>query len=115
MKKKKSLLLLISLILGAIYLVYIISYFAGLLGGSNDADLVAAGIATALVAPHIVATSITVLFNALGYFMEKRGFALTGGIMYLVAGVLFIPYIIFVLLQALLSFIGYAKMPKALV
>lgn len=112
MKKKKSILLLIAMVLGVAYLIYIITYFSGAFNGGTDSDVIAAGLATVLVGPHIVATAIAVLFNALGYFLHKRGFALTGGILYIVAGVLFIPYIFFVVIQAILSFIGYAKMQK---
>lgn len=112
MKQKKSVLLLIALILGVAYLIYVITYFSGAFSGGSDTDVIAAGIASILVGPHIIATLIAVLFNALGYFMNKRGFALTGGILYTVAGVLFIPYIVFVIVQAVLSFVGYAKMKK---
>lgn len=113
MKKKKNILLLIALILGVAYLIYVITYFSGALSSDgSDSEVIAAGLASLLVGPHIVATLIAVVFNALGYFMNKRGFALTGGILYIVAGVLFVPYIVFVLVQAVLSFIGYTKIKK---
>jgi hypothetical protein len=44
--------------------------------------------------------------------MNKRGFALTGAILYAVSMVLFIPYFFFVLVQTILSFIGFAKLKK---
>lgn len=62
--------------------------------------------------PHLIFTVLAVLFNALGLFLRKRGFALTGGILYTVALVLFPVYFMFVIVQAVLSYIGYAKLPK---
>lgn len=109
---KKSKLLLVSLILGGGYIIYALSYFGGGLLGSTGDDQVIAGIASFLVAPHLLATGLAVLFNALGFFMIKKGFALTAGILYAVAGFLFIPYIFFVIIQSILSFIAYAKMGK---
>lgn len=115
MKKQKiSKLLLISLILGALYLVYSAWYWANTVPENvENAEQVGVAIATALVAPHLVATAFAVLFNALGLFMRNRGFALAGAILYTVAVVLFPMYFMFVTLEAILSYIGFAKMKKA--
>lgn len=111
MKKKKSLCLLIAWILGLAYVLYLVSYFAG--ANTNTADTteaIGAGLATMMVAPHMVVTLLAVIFNILGWAMNKRGFALTGGILYAVAMVLFIPYLVFVLVQMILSFVGFARL-----
>ena len=42
--------------------------------------------------------------------MSRRGFALTGAILYTVAIVLFPLYFMFVIIQVILSFVGFAKM-----
>lgn len=44
--------------------------------------------------------------------MKKRGFALAGAILYAVATILFIPYFMFVIVQMILSFVGFAKLKK---
>ena len=44
--------------------------------------------------------------------MKKRGFALVGAILYAVAMVLFIPYFMFVIVQMILSFVGFANLKK---
>jgi len=44
--------------------------------------------------------------------MKKRGFALAGAILYSVAMVLFPMYFMFVIIEVILSFIGYARTPK---
>ena len=112
-KKKLSKLLLVSLIIGVAYLVYSIVYWTGTAGsGLDDAEQIGTGIATALVMPHLICTALAVLFNALGLFMKKRGFALTGAILYTVALVLFPMYFMFVIIEMILSYIGFAKMKK---
>jgi len=112
-KKKLSKLLLISFIIGVAYLLYSIVYWSGAAGaGETTAEQVGAGIATVLVMPHLIVTALAVLFNALGLFMHKRGFALTGAILYTVAIVLFPVYFMFVIIEMILSYIGFAKMPK---
>lgn len=113
-KQKLSKLLLISLIIGIAYLIYSAVYWSGTAGrsGSTGAEQLGTGLAMALVTPHLICTVIAVIFNALGLFMRKRGFALTGAILYTVALVLFPIYFMFVIVEMILSYIGFAKMPK---
>lgn len=112
-KKKLNKLLLISFIIGVLYLIYSAFYWSGAAtSGANTAEQIGAGIATALVMPHLVMTVLAVIFNALGLFMHKRGFALTGAILYTVAIVLFPVYFMFVIVEMILSYIGFAKMKK---
>ncbi len=112
-KKKLSKCLLISFILGVLYLLYSMSYWSGAAGsGADTAEQIGSGLATALVMPHLICTALAVIFNALGLFMKKRGFALTGAILYAVALVLFPMYFMFVIIEMILSFVGFAKMPK---
>lgn len=112
-KKKMNKLLLISFIIGAAYLIYSIFYWSGALtGAENDTELIGSGLATALVMPHLIASAVAVLFNAIGLFMRKRGFALAGAILYTVAMLLFPMYFMFVIIETILSYIGYAKMKK---
>ncbi len=108
--KKLNKFLLVSLILGVLYLIYLIAYFSGAVGSTSGSEQAKAAIATALVTPHMIVVVLAVIFNALGLFMNKRGFALVGAILYAVAMVVFIPYFMFVVIQMILSFIGYAKM-----
>lgn len=110
MKKKKSTLLLISAILGALYAIYIVVYFAGAGAGSNGAEAIGVGIATALVMPHMICAVLAAIFNWLGWAMSSRGFSLTGAILYAVAAVLFPIYAMFVIVQMILSFIGFARL-----
>ncbi|MFR3787232.1 hypothetical protein [Agathobaculum desmolans] len=110
---KKSKCLLISWILGALYSIYVIAYFFGNTASQTDAAAaLGAGLATALVMPHMVLTVLATIFNILGWAMNKRGFALTGAILYAVAIVTMPIYFFFVIVQMVLSFVGFAKLKK---
>ena len=113
-KKKLSILLLISFIIGAAYLVYSMVYWSGAVGSGDDiAEQIGVGLAATLVMPHLICTALAVIFNGLGVFLKKRGFALTGAILYSVALVLFPVYFMFVIVEMILSYIGFAKIPKS--
>lgn len=112
---KKSKTLMISGILGLIYAIFLISNFGGaVFGASSDAEAVGGAIATALVTPHMICVVLAVIFNIIGAFYNKSGFALTGGILYAVGGVLFLLYMPFVIPMIVLSFVGYSKLKKRL-
>ena len=81
--------------------------------GTEAAEQLGAGIATVVVMPHLVCTVLAMIFNGLGLFMRKAGFALVGAILYTVALVLFIPYFFFVIIEMILSYIGFAQLNKA--
>ena len=57
-----------------------------------------------------VPLTLAVIFNILGWAMNKRGFALTGAILYTVALVLMPLYFMFVIIQMILSYVGFAKL-----
>ncbi len=113
MKKKHSKALLISGIIGLLYSIYIISYFSGNMANTKDsAELVGGAIATALVTPHMILVVLATIFNWVGYFTNKKGFALTGAILYTVGGVMFLLYFIFVIPSLVLSFVGTSNLKK---
>lgn len=113
MKKKKSVLLLIAAILGVAYAIYSIVYWSGANSSSGDAAAaIGAGIATVLVMPHMICAVLAAIFNVLGWAMSSRGFALTGAILYAVAAVLFPVYAMFVIIQMILSFVGFVRLKK---
>lgn len=111
-EKKKSVLLLISAILGVLYAIYSVTYWMGASAGTSGAEAIGAGIATVLTMPHTICAVLAAIFNVLGWAMSSRGFALTGAILYAVAAFLFPVYAVFVLAQMILSFVGFAKLKK---
>lgn len=117
-KTRRSVLLLISSIMGLIYAIVMIIYFFGvakqsLAPGSTDFEemgkQIGGAIAAALVTPHIVIVTIAAIFNILAWYLNKGWAALTAGILYLVGGVIFFIYLPYVLIQAVLAFIGFSK------
>lgn len=105
--------LLLSFIIGSIYILYSLVYWSGAVSSFDSTfEQIGAGIATAIVIPHLIVTALAVLFNGLGLFLRKKGLALTGAILYTVAIVLFPVYWSNVVIEAVLSYIGFAKMPK---
>lgn len=112
-KQKKNTLLIIALVIGVAYLIYSLVYWSGAASGDgSNAEQAGAAIATVLVMPHLVMTFLAVVFNAFGVFLNKRGFALTGAILYAVAMVLFPAYFMFVIIEMILSFVAFAQMKK---
>jgi hypothetical protein len=111
---KKSKLLLVSWILSGIYVIYLVSYFASIFSNSSGSEQIGVGIAGVIIFPHALLAFLGLVFNFFGWSMNKRGFALTGAILYSVAMLLFPIYFFFILIQTILSYIAYAKMkPKA--
>lgn len=112
-KPKKSKLALVSFVLGVLYVLMLVYYFyIDQAGAVDTTDVIGAGIAAAMVTPHLVVTAVAVIFNGLGYFLNNRNFVLVGAILYAVAMVLFFIYFMFVIIQMILSFVAFSKMPK---
>lgn len=112
MKRKIS--LLISALVGSAYFAYIVYYMNNTLQNNtgSSAEQLGTGIGVALIMPHAALAGLAVLFNWLGFALNARWAALTGAILYCVAG-LFMPiYLPFVLLQIVLSFVGFARIKK---
>ncbi len=108
---KKNVLLLISWILTVSYFILLISTLTNIGKQSNDASgIIAFGILGILVFPHMILVFLGGLFNILGWALNKRGFALTGAILYSVAMVFMIPLFYFLVIQTVLSYVGYATM-----
>ena len=116
-KQKKSILLIIAMVLGVAYAAYSLWYWmaggASSQVGSDSASQLGGAIATALVMPHLVVELIAAIFNVCGVVFNKPAFALTAGILYAVAAVLFPVYAMFVIVEMVLCFIAFAKMRKA--
>ena len=107
---KKSKLLLISWILSGVYIAYLIIYFSDLMAQTTGNAQLGVGLAGVFVFPHALAVFIGFIFNFFGWSLNKRGFALTGAILYSVSMLLFPFYFFFVIIQTVLSYIGYAKL-----
>lgn len=112
---KRSKMLLVSWILGLLYFIYLYSYFSGLISSTSGSEQIGAGIASALVTPHMITVLLAVIFNIIGWYRNMKGFTLTAGILYAVSIVLFPPYFMFVLIEMILSFVGYSSIKKEII
>ena len=112
MFKNRSKVLFVSAILGSLYALYLVSYFTGTVSTTEGAEQVGSAIATALVLPHAMLLVLAVIFNWVGFFMNKTWAAITCGVLYSVSGVLFLIYIVFEIPMIVLSFVGVSKVKK---
>ena len=110
---KKNKLLLVAGFLGAAYLIYLISHFAGSMATADQAEAVGGAVATAIATPHIICVGLAAVFNWLGFFGGYPWGALVAGILYSVSVLFMFIYAPFVLVQLILCFIAFGKMKKA--
>lgn len=109
---KKSKLALVSLVLSILYILFLVKHFGGSIVSGDSTEATGAVIASALIMPHTIMVLIGLIFNTLGYFLNNRSFVLVGAILYAVSIALFFIYFMFVIIQMILSFVAFAKMPK---
>lgn len=110
-KEKRNACIIISLILTIAYLAYSVYYWRYVAADVGDlAGKLGFDIAHAAVMPHLVAVAIAFIFNWIGIIVSNRWFILVAAIMYSVAMILFPVYFMFVLLQVILSFVGFGLM-----
>lgn len=117
MRKKRSFCLLLSAVVGSLYAVYVLNYFfdisnTAIMNETTSISDFSALAATALVTPHLILLALAVIFNWVGFIGNKRGFALTAGILYSVSAVVFLTYAMFVVIEIVFSFIGFARLKK---
>lgn len=111
--KPKNIPVTISFVLGALYTLYLIFYIVSMNGtGASDAENIGIAIGSILIMPHAICVGIATIFNGLGMAMDKRGFVLTGAILYAVSMAFMFIYFFFVIIQMVLSFVGYSQMKK---
>lgn len=113
MKKKHSKWLLASGAIATLYVLYLAFYYGDLILTSEGIARETALTLTAFVAPHFLFTAIAVVLNWFAYAMDVRPLAIGAGVLYIIgciAGILYIPMNLIVLVSAVLSFIGFAKL-----
>lgn len=106
----------VAALLGLAYSIYSVVYWAGVAGASvtaqDTAEAIGAGLATALVFPHMLVTILATIFAVIGFFVRKTGLILTGAILFSVAALLFLVYAVFLIPSIVLGFVGYSKQKK---
>lgn len=111
--KKRNVLLLVAAILGSAYLIYLVSYMAAApVSTGNSAADAGTAIAMMMIMPHAALTGLAVVFNWIGWGLNKRWAALTAGILYAVAIVMMFMYFMFVVVEMVLCFVAFAQLSK---
>ena len=114
--KKRSLALLLALIIGIGYFGFCSRHFFGATVESAESGEAAAfigtALASALVAPHIALGWIAAVLNLAAFLGNSRGCAMAAFILYSISAVLFFMYAPFVVPEIILSIIGYVRLKK---
>ena len=114
--KKRSKILLVSGIIGTIYSLLLIRFFLAYFSAGIISDIyiekAVSALAVIIVMPHMVLFVLATIFNWFSYIKNKRGFALSAGILYLISLIVFPMDLIFVVPSTILSFIGYFRLKK---
>ena len=109
-KKKRPTVLLVAAIIATAWIIFgFYSFYNAASGASEVAEQIGAAIAGAMIIPFLIIASLGVLFNWLGWALQKRGFAITAGILYCVS-LISITYTFGLIPSIVLSFIGVAKL-----
>ena len=109
----KSKILFISSLLGLAYTAFLsVHFFSGAGNAETEIELLAGIFALALVIPHIITVALGTLLCILAFFLNARWLAITAGISFIAAAILFMLYGLFVLPMIVLCFVGAAMAGK---
>lgn len=108
---KRSILLLLSWVLTIGYLIVLLISFS-YVGKGTETGPLAQGLVFIIMIPHLIVVLLALIFNILGWALKSRGFALTCAILYTVGMVFFPPFFYFLLIQMILSYVGFALTKK---
>ena len=111
-KEKRNACIVISLIITVAYLAYSAYYwiYAAIKDINDLAGQLGFDIARAAVMPHLVAVVMAFIFNWIGIVLPNRWFILVSAILYSIGILLFPVYFMFIILQVILSFVGFGLM-----
>ena len=109
----KSKILFISSLLGLAYTAFLsVHFFSGVGNAETEIELMAGIFTLAFMIPHIISVALGTLLCILAFFLNARWLAITAGISFVVAAVLFMLYGLFVLPMIVLCFVGAAMAGK---
>lgn len=113
---KRSKILLAAVIIGVLMLIFSWSYisdtFGSLASETESAALIGKSIGMVLVLPHQLLATLACLFAVIGWISNRRWAALVAGILYSVALLAMVAWFYFVVVQLILCYVAYAKIPR---
>ena len=110
MKIKRSITLLISAIIGGIYVLYntrLFGYYAKTIIGTNSIST-----ASLVLAVQLTFVFVASIFTIAAWVKNNRPLALTGWILFIVGIVIITPNTLFILPSIILNCIGYYRIKK---
>ena len=119
---KRSVLLLIALVIGLGYLCLQISNitthvtdasFTNPQTAEETGEALGTALGVTVLMPHVILITLAVIFNAVGWLGKARWAALTAAILYTVGGVLGLVNFVFVLIPMILCYVAYGRMKSA--
>lgn len=117
--KNRNMLLLVSAVIAFVWFIVVCSSLSAALNATPTGDEleqaayeIGTGIGFLLQLPFLVVAFIGTVFNWLGWLLNKKGFALTAGILFSVCLVLGFGNALGYIPCVVLAFVGYAKMKK---
>ncbi len=113
---KHSVCLFLAFLLGLLYLVFLLftKYVDSPISAKVNESLAAMlgnFVGQLAVWPHMIATLLAVIFTGFAFARKSRPMALTGAILYTIALAVYPSYFLFVIVEALLGFIGFIRTP----
>ena len=118
-KPKRDMVLLVSAIFAVVWYIIVCSSFASLMNATptgTEAEQLGQEIGTSiglmLQIPFLITAFIGIVFNWLSWFMSKRGFAITAGVLFSVSVFLSIGNAIGYIVCLVLCFVGASRLKK---
>lgn len=112
-RPKRSLCLLIAFFLSVVYFLYLLVCLTdGLSPNIDEWEALGWMLGASLMLPHIICLMIATLFDLIGWAARSRSCALVSAVLYIVSMAMMPLYFMFVVVQMVLSFVGFALMKQ---
>ncbi len=108
---RRSIPLLLSVIIGVFLLIFTWIYISDTLDSSSAG--IGASIAAVLVLPHQILSTLACFFAALGWALNVRWAAMVAAILYTIALAVMPPWFSFVVVQMVLCYVAFVRMGRA--
>lgn len=109
---KKNKLLLVSLILGLLYFIFIFTQVLTYHFTQLNQEQIGFGLASIILFPHTIATGVAVIVNYFALTRETKKLILSSAILYIIAMILFLPLFYGTIISAVLCLITYNQQRK---
>lgn len=99
-------LVLVSFVISLVVMVHSFNYWMGATGDFSGT------LGFIFVLPNLIFLTIGFILNSIALFKENKWLIFTAGLMYSIAILLFLPYVVFSIAQSIMCFISFSKKCK---